>query len=178
MSTVTWRVPGKLDRRALQAFTCAKGIPPRGRPPSWEHEVQAYFRAEALADTAASHRWDQRFRIAEDVLGIAAAYTHSRPASQHPDLRVPPDTACRYLLMLGIADRYRNQGGKFADEILLDALYDILEREPDHESVAVFARVDRHNVPSQKMLSRADFQQVIPGTAVRRLGWWLLTLDR
>ncbi|MFE0448142.1 hypothetical protein [Streptomyces fungicidicus] len=131
-----------------------------------------------MADTAASQRWDQRFRIAEDALGIAAAYTHSRPASRHPDLRVPPGTAYRYLLMLGIAERYRNQGGKFADEVLLDALYDILEREPDHESVAVFARVDRHNIPSQKMLSRAGFQQVIPGTPERRLGWWLLTVAR
>ncbi|MFA7761440.1 hypothetical protein ACGFNX_17025 [Streptomyces sp. NPDC048723] len=80
--------------------------------------------------------------------------------------------------MLGIAVRYRNQGGKFADEVLIDALYDILGREPNHESVAVFARVDRHNVPSQRMLGRAGFEQVIAGTAERRLGWWLLTLDR
>ncbi|WP_405801095.1 hypothetical protein OG291_08820 [Streptomyces halstedii] len=178
MSTVTWRVPDKLDRRKLQAFTCALGVPPKGRPPSWEHEVQAYFRTQALADTGASRRWDQRFRIAEDAWGIAAAYTHARPASHHPDLRVPPGTACRYLLMLGIAARYRKQGGKFADEVLLDALYDVLEREPNHESVAVFARVDRHNIPSQKMLGRVGFRQVIAGTPERRLGWWLLTVDR
>ncbi|MFI5763624.1 hypothetical protein ACIA8F_22125 [Streptomyces sp. NPDC051563] len=42
----------------------------------------------------------------------------------------------------------------------------------------MFARVDRHNGPSQKLLDRAGFQQVIPGTAERWLGWWLVTLER
>ncbi|MEU0953528.1 hypothetical protein ABZ353_14480 [Streptomyces niveus] len=144
----------------------------------WEHEVQTYFRSEALADTNRSLRYDQRFRIAEDAQGIAAAYTHARPAEPHPDLQIPPTHACRYLLVIAIALRHRHQGGKFADEVLIDALYDIVEREPDDDSVAVLARVDYRNVSSRNMFRRTGFEEVLPGTPASRLGWWLLTLER
>ncbi|MYR59599.1 hypothetical protein GTY54_26310 [Streptomyces sp. SID625] len=178
MTALTWRTPDKQDRRLLQSFTCAEPKPPKGRPLLWEDEVQKYFRQEALADTNSSARFDQRFRIAEDAAGVAAAYTHARPEQPHPDLRLPPGTACRYLLMLGVAVRHRHQGGKVADAVLLDALHDIAEREPDHESVAVLGRVDRRNLPSQNMLRRWGFEEVIPGSAAMRLGWWLLILER
>ncbi|MFI6374771.1 hypothetical protein [Streptomyces sp. NPDC050546] len=178
MSTLAWRTPNKQDRRLLQTFTCAEAKPPKGRPAFWEDEVQRYFRQEALADTNRSVSLDQRFRIAEDAVGIAAAYTHARPEGIHPDLDVLPGQAFRYLLMIGVSLRHRHQGGKVADEVLIDALYDIVEREPDHESVAVMARVDWRNIPSQKMLSRFGFEEVIRGSAAERLGWWLLTLER
>ncbi|WP_430378144.1 hypothetical protein [Streptomyces sp. B1-3] len=178
MSDFTWRTPGKHDRRLLQAFTCADGKPPSGRPLFWEEEVQKYFRHQALADTNSWARLDQRFHIAEDASGIAAAYTHARPESPHPDLQLSAGQACRYLLMLGVALRHRFQGGKAADEALLHALHDILHREPDSQSVAVLARVDRRNLPSQKLLLRWDFEEVIPGTVSERLGWWLLIVDR
>jgi hypothetical protein len=178
VSDFTWRTPGKHDRRLLQAFTCAVGKPPRGRPLFWEEEVQKYFRQQALADTNSSAHLDQRFRVAEDTSGAAAAYTHARPASAHPGLELSAGQACRYLLMLGVAVRHRFQGGKVADEVLLHALHDVLEREPASQSVAVLARVDRRNAPSQALLSRWDFQEVIPGTVSQRLGWWLLVVER
>ncbi|MDQ1018937.1 hypothetical protein [Streptomyces afghaniensis] len=178
MSTLAWRTPDKQDRRLLQTFTCAEERPPKGRPAFWEDEVQKYFRQEALADTNRSPSLDQRFRIAEDAMGIAAAYTHARPEGLHPDLRVSPGQACRYLLMLGVALRHRHQGGKVADELLIDALYDIAEREPNRESVVVLARVDWRNIPSQNMLSRWGFEEVIRGSAAERLGWWMLILER
>lgn len=178
MSTVSWRIPNKRDRGLLQSFSCAQGVPPKGQPLPWEHEVQTYFRHEALADTNRSVRHDQRFRIAEDAQGLAAAYTHARPLEQHPDLHVPSGHACRYLLMIAVALRHRHQGGKLADEVLINALFDIVEREPDHDYVAVFARIDYRNVPSQNRFRRTGFEEVIPGTPTNRLGWWLLTLER
>ncbi|WP_432114726.1 hypothetical protein [Streptomyces sp. S1] len=178
MSTVTWRIPNKRDRRLLQSFSCARELAPTGRPAPWEREVQTYFRSEALADTNGSLTHDQRFRIAEDAQGVAAAYTHARPADVHPDLILPPDCACRYLLMIAVALRHRNQGGKFADEVMIDALHDIAEREPDHDSIAIIARIDHRNAPSRNMFLRAGFEEVVPGNSVSRLSWWLLVLER
>ncbi|GHC88486.1 hypothetical protein GCM10010349_75800 [Streptomyces flavofungini] len=177
MSSFTWRTPGKQDRRLLQTFTCAEGRPPDGRLPFWENEVQKYFRQDALADTNRSAHLGQRFRIAEDASGIVGAYTHARPESLHPDLRLAPDQACRGLLMLGVATRHRHQGGKVADQVFDDALYDMAQRESARKSIVILGHVDRRNVPSQRMLRRQGFEEVVPGTPAERLGLWMLTLD-
>ncbi|MEU8489377.1 GNAT family N-acetyltransferase [Streptomyces sp. NPDC048641] len=141
--------------------------------------MQTYFRHQALADTHAYTRCDQRFRIAEDAEGIAAAYTHARPTDGVVQgIHLPTGHAFRYLLMLGIAARHRHQGGKFADEVVLDALYDVLAREPDHEAIAVMARIDHRNVSSQRLFSRHGFEEVFAGTLTAPLGGWLLIIER
>ncbi|WP_328951333.1 hypothetical protein OG778_30275 [Streptomyces sp. NBC_00184] len=178
MTTVSWRTPQKnTDRAALDAFKCAERVPPSRKAPSWELEVEKYFHGQVWADTNRSRSLDQRFRVAEDVEGIAAAYTHARAAGLHPELSVPADTICRYMVMLGIAIRYRHQSGKFADEVLLNALYDIQDREAGQPEIVVFAKVHRHNQPSQKMLGRAGFEEDIPGTSASPLAWWSLILQ-
>ncbi|MGW4775136.1 hypothetical protein ACWEPA_00570 [Streptomyces filamentosus] len=175
---VVWKIANKKqDASGLAAFKCAIKRPPRDRAFSWEREVEKYFHREVWADTNASSHLGQRFRIADDGEGIAAAYTHARMADQ-PGFTPPAGEQTRLLVMLGIAVRHRGQGGKFADEVLLDALYDILDSEPDSATINVLAKVHMHNVPSQKMLTRAGFQQNTAGTATKPLGWWSLTLER
>ncbi|MEU9072107.1 hypothetical protein AB0D60_35135 [Streptomyces sp. NPDC048306] len=179
MTFVVWKTAEKReDTRALQGFTCALKQPPRGREYSWELEVQKYFRKAVWADTSESRHLDQRFRIAIDGEGVAAAYTHARLADQPAQFVVHADEQSRLLVMLGVAVRYRHEGGKFADEVLLDALYDILESEPYSANVNVLAKVHMRNIPSQRMLTRAGFQQHTTGTSTRPLGWWSLTLER
>ncbi|MFF9246839.1 hypothetical protein [Streptomyces globisporus] len=178
MTTVSWKVADKQrDEEALKAFTCARRVPPNRRPYSWELEVQKYFHNEVWADTNESIYLGQRFRIAEDADGIAAAYTHSRLADQ-PPFPVSDGSQTRLMVMLGIATRYRWQGGKFADEVLLDALYDIQDSEPESAEIIVIGKVHMNNLPSQKMLKRADFEQSTQGSVARPLGLWRLTLTR
>ncbi|MGW7641589.1 hypothetical protein [Streptomyces decoyicus] len=175
---VIWKIANKQqDARAMEAFTCAVKHPPKNRAFSWELEVQTYFHKAVWADTNESSHLGQRFRIADDGEGIAAAYTHARLADQ-PEFTPPAGEQTRLLVMLGIAIRHRRQGGKFADEVLLDALYDILDSEPDSAKINVLAKVHMHNIPSQKMLKRAGFQQNTAGTPAKPLGWWSLTLER
>ncbi|MEU0060459.1 hypothetical protein [Streptomyces sp. NPDC006334] len=175
---VVWKIANKKqDALGLAAFKCAIKHPPKGRAFSWEAEVEKYFHREVWADTNAHGRLNQRFRIADDGEGIAAAYTHARMAAQR-GFTPPTGEQTRLLVMLGIAVRHRGQGGKFADEVLLDALYDILNSEPESAKVNVLAKVHMRNVPSQKMLTRAGFQQQTEGTPTKPLGWWSLTLER
>ncbi|MGW7363200.1 hypothetical protein ACWGI8_07180 [Streptomyces sp. NPDC054841] len=178
MTSVVWKIANKQrDAKALEAFTCALKRPPKNRAYSWELEVQKYFHKEVWADTNESSHLGQRFRIAEEAEGIAAAYTHARLADQPPEF-VPPDgEPSRLLVMLGIAVRHRHKGGKFADEVLTDALHDVLDSEPESATINVFAKVHMHNTPSQNMLTRGEFRQHIRATPTR-LGWWILTLER
>ncbi|MFD3578236.1 hypothetical protein [Streptomyces sp. NPDC058644] len=176
--SVVWKIANKKqDASAMEAFKCAIKHPPKNRTFSWEREVEKYFHKEVWADTNASSLLDQRFRVADDGDGIAAAYTHARIADQ-PDFTPPAGEQTRLLVMLGIALRHRGKGGKFADEVLSDALYDILDSEPDSTTINVLAKVHMHNVPSQKMLTRAEFQQDTAGTPAKPLAWWSLTLER
>lgn len=179
MTDVVWKIADEQrDARKLEAFTCALQHPPRNKSLVWELEVQKYFRKGVWADTNASRHLGQSFRIAEDPDGIAAAYTHSRLADQPPEFVPPARSQTRLLVMLGIAVRYRRQGGKFADEVLLNALYDIQDCEPESHEINVLAKVHMGNIPSQNMLERAEFQQGVPGTPARPYGWWYLILRR
>ncbi|MFD7959235.1 hypothetical protein ACFV5J_00320 [Streptomyces zaomyceticus] len=173
-----WKIADKKqDALDLAAFKCAIKHPPNNRAFPWEGEVEKYFHREVWADTNASSHLGQRFRIADDGEGIAAAYTHARMADQ-PGFTPPAGEQTRLLVMLGIALRHRGKGGEFADEVLLDALYDILDAEPESAKINVLAKVHMHNAPSQKMLTRAGFQQNTAGTPTKPLGWWSLTLGR
>ena len=70
------------------------------------------------------------------------------------------------------------RSARLGDDSPVDGWSQPDKREPDSHSVAVLARVDRRNIPSQKMLLRWDFEEMIPGTVSERLGWWLLIVDR
>ncbi|WP_405533750.1 hypothetical protein OG592_42200 (plasmid) [Streptomyces avidinii] len=45
------------------------------------------------------------------------------------------------------------------------------DSEPGSTKINVLAKVHMHNIPSQKMLARAEFQQKTTGTPAKPLGW-------
>ncbi|MFZ4208664.1 hypothetical protein ACOZE4_28110 [Streptomyces griseoincarnatus] len=161
MIQVKWReAEEKQDAKALAAFTCGIPAPPSRKPPQWEREVDRYFQlGEVWEDLRTSKYSDQRFLVAEDNSGIVAAFTHARIDSNEP-LFVPLDGEVRRMLMvLGIAARMRRKGQRFGNAVLEEALYDILESESESPYVHVWGKVRSRNLPSQRMLKRAGFQQ-------------------
>ncbi|MGQ4490010.1 hypothetical protein ACN6LM_000437 [Streptomyces sp. SAS_281] len=189
--TIHWReAEKKRDTLSLRGFTCTTPREGRAAPPLHEDQVQRYFRHHAIA--AANRSRDQgkggRLMIAEDSQGIAAAYTHQRldPASFPTKLALALDfmgvqEVVRELCFLAVATRYRNNGGALADEAVTEALYDIVDCEPEAERIYVLGQVDYNNKASMKMLERFDFLQltqgVPPPTGDQRLGWWLRIVD-
>ncbi|MGW0554416.1 hypothetical protein ACWDZ6_09485 [Streptomyces sp. NPDC002926] len=160
MIPVKWRqAEENRDSAALAAFVCGIPAPPSRKPPQWEREVQRYFQGEVWNDISASNYPDQRFLIAEDDKGIAAAFTHARIESSDPALAAPEGEATRMLMMLGVANRYRRQNQRFGNQVLDEALHDVLGSEPDSLYVNVWGKVRPRNLPSQRMLERAGFEK-------------------
>ncbi|MFF0561955.1 hypothetical protein [Streptomyces sp. NPDC004266] len=187
---IHWREAVKnRDTVALRRFTCTTKREGKKGPPPHEDQVQRYFRQHAI--TAANRSRDQgnggRLMIAEDSLGIAAAYTHQRLTT-----KLPPKVllalgfmgageVTRELCFLAVATRHRSKGGALADDAVARALYDIIDCEPEAERIHVFGQVDYNNKASMKMLERFNFRQltqgVPPPTGDQRLGWWLHVID-
>ncbi|MFE0719773.1 hypothetical protein ACFW23_02320 [Streptomyces rochei] len=179
MLNVKWReAEEKQDAQALAAFVCGIPAPPSRRPPQWEREVERYFRlGEVWEDLKTSKYSGQRFLIAEDSEGIAAAFTHARLVSNDQALMSPAGEARRMLMMLGIAARTRQQGHRFGNQVLEEALYDILDSEPDSSCVHVWGKVRPKNLPSQRMLKRAGFEERdVP--SLGNFTHWYLVLER
>ncbi|MEJ8631977.1 hypothetical protein [Streptomyces sp. MS2.AVA.5] len=156
----------------------------------FEEEVQRYFHEHAITqrnqsrDRDRHHRpaYDQQLIIGLDDEGVAAAYSHYRPPAENlpEELVLPAGAAIRMLQFLGVAVRYRSQGGKFADQVVAHALWNILDQEPDAAKVYIVGEVDYRNEPSMAMLARAKFLQMTTGGPApeARLGWWLHVLRR
>lgn len=182
MSNLTWRTPADnpFDRALMQAFTCTTPRPPMGAPHPrlWEWEVQSTVRNRLLKDTARYEHLDQVVRLAEDDDGIAAVFAHARMKDWPPELGLPPGVPVRTLLILAIATRYRGAGGQLADRVMEEALYDILDREPDARRVVVLARIDHRNATSERLARRQGFELQDPGHPDRPLGLWYINLYR
>ncbi|MGW9439607.1 hypothetical protein [Streptomyces sp. NPDC055607] len=186
---IHWREAVKnRDTVALRRFTCTTKREGKRHPPPHEDQVQRYFRQHAIA--AANRSRDQgnggRLMIAEDSLGIAAAYTHQRLTNLPPKVALSlgfmgAGEVTRELCFLAVATRHRSKGGALADDAVARALYDILDCEPEAERIHVFGQVDYNNKASMKMLERFNFRQltqgVPPPTGDQRLGWWLHIID-
>ncbi|MFF2305960.1 hypothetical protein ACFVVP_26055 [Streptomyces sp. NPDC058128] len=188
---IRWREAAKkTDTLSLRTFTCTTRRKGKYDPPFHEDEVQRYFRQHAI--TAANRSRDQgrggRLMIAEDSQGIAAAYTHQRlDPSRFPDrlasaLTVAgPREVVRELCFLAVATHHRGKGGALANEAITEALYDIIDSEPEAERIHVLGQVDYHNTASMQLLERFNFEQLTKGVPPprgdQRLGWWRHIID-
>ncbi|MFI8100477.1 hypothetical protein [Streptomyces sp. NPDC086023] len=121
-------------------------------------------------------------------MGIAAAYTHQRldPTTFPPQLALALDfmgagEVVRELCFLAVATRNRGKEGALADEAVTEALYDIIDCEPEAERIYVLGQVDYNNKASMQMLDRFNFRQLTQGVPPprgdQRLGWWLHIID-
>ncbi|MFK0190571.1 hypothetical protein [Kitasatospora sp. NPDC090308] len=168
------------DRLALQSFECTTPRPPFGEPHPrpWEWEVQAGIRHKILKDTARHAHLDQRLKLAYDTEGLAAVVAHARLNGSPAELDVPPGAPVRLLIAIAVAHRHRYNGGEFADYAFTEALYDILDREPDADRISVTAKIDFRNRASMAMAERNGLELAVPGCEDDPLGWWFINLER
>ncbi|MER6443326.1 hypothetical protein ABT275_44715 [Streptomyces sp. NPDC001185] len=165
------------DSKALGAFVCTLPSPPR--PPTWEKRVQKFFQSGVWDRIRELPDADARVRVIEDEQGVAAAYVHLRFDADHPEYRPAQGYADRLIGYLAIATRYRHLGGGFADEALTDALYSVLDAEPQADAgVVVWGKVDHRNKASKRMLTRNGFQYRSSFPDDGPLEHWALRLQR
>lgn len=180
MIPVQWREAEEdRDAKALADFVCGLPIAPSSKPPSWEKSVQRFFQTEVWGVLRQLEGADPHLRIAEDDRGIAAAYTHNRLESHLPEYAPPPGWENRLIGYLGIATRYRRQGGAFADQVLTDALYAVIDVESDCEhGVIAWGKVHRKNTASKNMLTRNGFRYRVSVPDDGTLEHWSLRTPR
>ncbi|MFB7235020.1 hypothetical protein ACFCXK_09640 [Streptomyces sp. NPDC056269] len=183
----TWRQARKLDRHLIQStFECAAVRSGQKSAPAWESEVQRFLRHDALtaARTKRNQGQDGRFLIGVDTQGVAAALTHYRmlPTDFEEELGNIGNQPVREISFLGIHLRHRRSGGAVADDALDAAFYDILDREPDANTIYVIGRADYRNNGSMRMLTRNGFTKIKDGVPPphenTRLSWWVRPLAR
>lgn len=160
------------DRAALQGFTCTSDRPPMGapHPKPWELSVQSDIRQRLLKNTASNRHLDQRFQLAMDEKMIAAVHAHARMTEAPDELTLPTGVCVRGLLYVAVAREYRSTG--LADRVMAEALYDIIDCEPDAPSIAVLAKIDYRNGPSERMCRRHGFDLIRQGTPQNPYGLW------
>ncbi|MEV7164838.1 hypothetical protein AB0N60_22295 [Streptomyces microflavus] len=167
------------DGKALAEFTCALPAPPSSKPPTWERGVQRFFQEEVWDKLSELREADARLRIAEDVQGIAAAYTHHHFDSQSPEYDPPTGWGSRLIGYLGIANRHRHKGGAFADQVLTDALYEALEVESEYQhGIYAWGKVHRKNRGSKNMLTRNGFRYRVSIPDDGPLEHWYVQIPR
>ncbi|QKZ20345.1 hypothetical protein [Streptomyces chartreusis] len=189
-----WREATKKDTVYMRSFKCTSAAATARGTVGVEHQVQAFFRHFAIAETnrAKDQGLDGRLMIAEDEQGIAAAYAHRllAPEEYSAELDVPADSPLRDLCFLAVAERYRARSGALfgsagtagamADEAINEALWDIRERAPGAPRVYVTGLVDYRNTASMRMLARNHFVEISrgcpPPTGDNRLGRWMRVL--
>uniref|UniRef100_A0AAU2JYM7 Uncharacterized protein n=1 Tax=Streptomyces sp. NBC_00049 TaxID=2903617 RepID=A0AAU2JYM7_9ACTN len=191
---IKWREVSKADTRYMRSFTCTSSPSPKNRGEiGVEHQVQAFFRQYAIAETNAAKDadLDGRLMIAEDSEGIAAAYSHRllAPGEYPTELEIPAHCPVRDLCFLAVAERYRTRSdvlfgeaprGTMADEAIDEALWDIKDRSPDAARIYATGFVDYRNTASMRMLARNHFNEISTGrpppTGNNRLGLWMRIL--
>lgn len=168
MSLLSWRAAGRLDRTALQQFTCTVPLRPYRpnqprHPKRWELEVQSGIRA--LQPPVGP---DQILLIGEDTSGIAAV-TLTAEQDAGP--------AIVKLQAIAVATRCRGQGGGYADEALQVAL-EAVETRANNSGLKEFLAVgwiDPRNHASKLMCQRAGFVHL--GNTPQALEEWGITIE-
>lgn len=179
MSLAPWRdAEYERDAKSLSVFECALPHPPSSKPASWEKSVQRFFQEDVWRKLEQLRDADPHFRVLEDDHGIAAAYTHNRLEGTD-GFHVQDGYGSRLIGFLAIATRYRRQGGDFANQVLIDALWNILDAEKDCErGVFVWGKVHRRNVASKAMLTRNGWKYRASVPDLGPLEHWLFRVDR
>ncbi|OKK17124.1 hypothetical protein AMK09_21495 [Streptomyces sp. CB02488] len=179
MIPIQWREAEEgHDAKLFADFKCALTVPPSTKPPVYERQVQRFFREQVWEQLGSHAERDPRLRIAEDAEGIAAAYVHLRYDSDHPMYMSVPGYGSRLIGFMGIATRYRRQGGGFADQVLTDALYEARDADGAILGVVVWGKVHRRNKPCKSMLTRNDFRYRSLMEDDGPLEHWAVQIDR
>jgi RimJ/RimL family protein N-acetyltransferase len=146
---LTWREATSADRDALMRFGCTE--PPRHErylhvrkvyPKPWERDVEAYVRAFRPPGPP-----DQTFLIGLDEEGIGAVCAF---------VKDPPPEWLIKLQVVGVARRYRGQGGAVANEamtVAIQAAFDAVA-SAGHQQVRIIGLVHVKNLASQRMCQR------------------------
>lgn len=155
----------RLDRQALQGFTCTVAAPrdARGRPlphpRPWEREIESYFRKRPRLGPG------QEVRLGWDQEGIAAAV----------DLQRLSGGAATFMNALAVSISYRGTGGGCADEAMEEAANWAAEQANTAalSEARLMARCHVENAASRRGLIRHGFIHV--GT-VEEYEEWLTVL--
>jgi hypothetical protein len=148
--TLSWRAAERIDRVALQLFTCTTPVPrtpqnrPGRHPKPWELDVQSGI--HVLKPPLGR---DEALLLGEDAQGVAAVCLLAEQGS--------PEVFKIQAIAVGV--RYRGQGGSHADEVLDVALEAAAERArlAGFDRVDVVGWVDTRNSASKTMCRRGGF---------------------
>ncbi len=157
MSDVLWRPAAKGDQSLLRAFTCCPAAEhPQRRPCDcpWAHEVQTYFRSDAIT-SCNRHQLthDQRLLLVLDGPVLIGAAVHALTDDDDPE-----GVRDRALVAYAVDVAYHGKDlsdGRRASSVVLEAVVaDVCSRHDQEQVVLIHALVDPANVTSSVCLSR------------------------
>ncbi|MCF4136534.1 GNAT family N-acetyltransferase [Streptomyces sp. Tue 6430] len=156
MNDVSWRRGDKRDRQLLESFACCPADHPQRRAcdQPWAHEVQTYFRCDAITSCNEHNAvYDQRLLLVLDGTDLVGAAVHALTKADDP-----AGVRERALVAYAVGVDYQGKSlsdGRRASAAVLDAVFmDIASRHGEGQVVFLHASVHPANEASRTVLSR------------------------
>ncbi|MDX3067523.1 hypothetical protein PV518_36055 [Streptomyces sp. ND04-05B] len=156
MNGVVWRVGDKGDRERLESFTCcpADHLPRRPCDRPWAHEVQTYFRRDAIKSSnryRLSH--DQRLLLVMDGPVLVGAAVHALTDADDP-AGLRERSLVAYAVALDYHGKSLSDGCRASTAVLDAVVTDIASRHGEEQVVFLHALVAPANEASRTCLRR------------------------
>ncbi|MFE3384812.1 MULTISPECIES: hypothetical protein [Streptomyces] len=157
MNDVSWRLAEKPDRRLLESFTCC----PADHPPRlacdqpWAHEVQTYFRRDAIrAYNRHNAVYDQRLLLVLEGPDLVGAAVHALTDIGTDADALRERTLVAYAVGVDYQGKSLSDGRRASAAVLDAAIMDISSRHGEGQVVVLHAFVRPANEASRTALSR------------------------